>query len=72
MYYIIGVVITAICAVVGGGFIPLDGVVKSVPWLYWINPIYALLQQQVATITCFLALVILIFYYVWGKSYAKS
>lgn len=72
MYYIIGIVITAICAVVGGGFIPLDGVVKNVPWLYWINPIYALLQQQVATITGFLALVIVIFYYVWGKSYAKS
>lgn len=71
-YYVVGLFITIVSAVIGGGIIPLDGVMKQASWLLQLNPIYAFLQQQIAFVALGGALLFVIMYYVGGRRDAQS
>lgn len=70
-YYVTSIFITGFAALLGGGFIPLDGV-ASWTLLRPFNPIYALLKQQIAYGTTSVLVIGLVLYVIRGKWDATS
>lgn len=58
-YYLSCIFITIISAVIGGGFIPLDGLVERIPAIVHLHPLYAFLNGQVAFPVLLISLILL-------------
>ena len=71
MYYVSGVAIALLLAVVGGAIVPLEGLTRKWPWLEAVSPVHALLDGTIPVVWL-TALVSLSVLWVWkgAKSYA--
>lgn len=71
MYYVSGVAIALLLAVVGGAIVPLEGLTQKWPWLESVSPVHALLDGTIPVVWL-TALVSLSVLWVWkgAKSYA--
>lgn len=64
MYYVSGVAIALLLAVVGGAIVPLEGLTRKWPWLEAASPVHALLDGTIPVIWL-TALVVLCIVWVW-------
>lgn len=71
MYYVSGVALALLFAVVGGAIVPLEGLTRKWPWLEAVSPVHALLDGTIPVVWL-TALVALSILWVWkgAKSYA--
>ncbi|WP_162880738.1 ABC transporter permease [Paraliobacillus sediminis] len=65
-YYISSILATIFFSVIGGAFIPIDGLTDRWPWLIYASPIHAFLKGQVITAWLIVLLIILFIWY-WRK-----
>jgi ABC-2 type transport system permease protein len=71
-YYLISLCITLVFSILGGGFIPLDGLFAKLPYLSSFHPVYAFLHEQVALpIILLLLLVVLLYFKKGGDGFVK-
>ena len=65
-YYLISLCLTLVFSILGGGFIPLDGLFAKVPYLSSVHPVYAFLHEQIAYPMIVVLLLIMIYYFKKG------
>ncbi|WP_235988811.1 ABC transporter permease [Aquibacillus kalidii] len=66
-YYVVVVIpITILLSVIGGAFIPIEGLVRNMPWVIHLSPVHTFLEGKLVSSWLILLLVVLFIWY-WRK-----
>lgn len=71
-FYLISLCITLVFSILGGGFVPLDGLFVKLPYVSSFHPVYAFLHGQIALpIIVLLLLIVIIYFKEGGDGFVK-